>query len=90
MIRWPFPRSLVLVLALAVPPSPGGAQTPAPATPVTPSRIRSPMSDSGEPAYQLVRLAGSVGTQVSAGARNVRASDPTKLPAMAPGTKLMP
>jgi outer membrane protein len=36
MIRWPFPRSLVLVLALAVPPSPVGAQTPAPATPVTP------------------------------------------------------
>lgn len=36
MIRWPFPRSLVLVLALAIPPSPVGAQTPAPATPVTP------------------------------------------------------
>lgn len=36
MIRWPFPRCLVLVLALAVPPSLVGAQTPAPATPVTP------------------------------------------------------
>ncbi len=36
MIRWPFPRSLVLVLALAALPSPVGAQTPAPAPPVTP------------------------------------------------------
>jgi outer membrane protein len=36
MIRWPFPRSLVLVLALAVPPLPVGAQTPAPAPPGTP------------------------------------------------------
>jgi len=37
MIRWPFPRSLVLVLTLAALPSPVGAQTPAPATPVTPT-----------------------------------------------------
>ena len=36
MIRWPFPRSLVLVLVLAIPPSPVGAQTPAPAPPATP------------------------------------------------------
>lgn len=36
MIRWPFPRFLVLVVALAVPPSPVAAQTPAPAPPGTP------------------------------------------------------
>jgi len=36
MIRWPFPRSLVLVLTLAALPCPVGAQTPAPAPPGTP------------------------------------------------------
>ncbi len=61
-----------------------------PATPVTPSRIKSPVSDSGDPAYQLERFTASAGVQPTGGSRNVLASDPTNVAARAPGAKVSP
>ena len=60
------------------------------ATPVTPSRIRSPASDCGEPAKKVVLSVHLPIVHAAGGSVNVRPSVLTYMPAMAPGTKPNP
>ena len=60
------------------------------AMPVTPSRIRSPASDWGDPAKKVDRSNHFPIVQVAGGSANVRPSVLTKVAAMAPGTNPRP
>jgi hypothetical protein len=61
-----------------------------PATPVTPSRIRSPVSDCGELAKNFVLSVHGPIVQPEGGSLNVRPSELTNIPAIAPGTNPSP
>ena len=61
-----------------------------PATPVTPSRIRSPASDCGELAKYLDLSVHGPIVQPAGGSLNVRPSVLTNMPAMAPPRPVVP